>query len=208
MLGVLQRAGTCPPRLRRCPPEWGVLARIWASRFASSALMNLIANLEAPERKTPTFKRPRNRPRFGGQRRASARRGGHVLALCKTPNKKPPETGGSAKRGGHVLALCKTFNKKPPETGGSAKRGGPVLALCKTVAISSIRFYWGEWRASELEDQALCLLEVDRARGDHPHDRSADLGRFGGVGLLLVGGLDVEARRFALEPSREIVEVA
>jgi hypothetical protein len=52
---------------RRCPPSLvGFLARIWASRFASGDHMKLNANLEAPFRKTPTSKKPRDRPTPGG----------------------------------------------------------------------------------------------------------------------------------------------
>ena len=60
------------PRASRCPPGLvGFLARIWASRFASGALMKLIAVLEAPECKTPTSKKPRDRPPFWGAARSA-----------------------------------------------------------------------------------------------------------------------------------------
>ena len=57
---VLQRARTSPPSLV------GFLVRIWASRFASGALVKLTANLEAPLHKTPTFSKPPVRPSFWG----------------------------------------------------------------------------------------------------------------------------------------------
>jgi hypothetical protein len=86
--------GHAPPRLRRCPPKWGFLARIWASRFASGALVGLIADLEAPWRKTPTLKKPRDRHTLGG----SAEGAGGLSSHSAKPATRSPPLGGSAER--------------------------------------------------------------------------------------------------------------
>ena len=112
---------------RRCPPRFGgLLGEEFSVEVRQGALMKLIADLEAPWRKTPTSNKP-PAPRNGGQRR---RRGGLVPAFCKTRNKKPPETGAAtseARRGGHPLALCTTD-------------AGPPLMFCMTLARNPRRF--------------------------------------------------------------------
>ena len=145
---VLQIAMTSPPRLRRCPPSLvGFLARIWASRFASGALVKLTADLEAPWCKTSTPKKPPVSPHFGGQRRASARRGGLVTrsarpsrrAKRQPPNQRqvcpPPETVGrdtGGKARGLPRALPLETSTRTSDSEGRGGRGGHVLALCKT----------------------------------------------------------------------------
>jgi hypothetical protein len=95
-VSVLQKARTSPPLprfARRCPPGLvGFLARIWTSRFASGALMKLIADLEAPRRKTQTSKKPRDRPTPGG----SAAGAGGVSSHSARPATRSPPPGGSA----------------------------------------------------------------------------------------------------------------
>ena len=92
----LANARRCPPRLRRCPPSLvGFLARNLASRFASGALLKLIADLEAPWRKTPTFKKPRDRPTPGGSAEGA---GGLFSQSAKPATRSPPNLGGSAER--------------------------------------------------------------------------------------------------------------
>ena len=112
-VSVVQIARTRPPRLRRCPPGLvGFLARNLASRFASGALMKLIAVLETPECKTPTPKKPRDRPTPGG----SAEGTGGVSSQSARPATRSPPLGGSAERSearGACHTLCST-HKKPP----------------------------------------------------------------------------------------------
>ena len=136
MLKGVQSAGTCPPRLRRCPPSLvGFLARIWAWWFAFGSLMKLTADLEAPRRKTPTFKKP-PAPRFGGQRRAQRGAGGLFTRSARPATRAPPVSGGSAKRGGLVPALCKTSNKKPPQGAAPKARGACPRFLLNPQQVS------------------------------------------------------------------------
>jgi len=109
LLEVSQSARTSPPRLRRCPPGLGgFLARIWASRFASGALMKLTAALGAPCRKTPTSKKPPVSPHSGGQRR---RRGGLVTHSAKPTTRSPPFRGAAPKaRGACPRTLRNCYN--------------------------------------------------------------------------------------------------
>ena len=79
-------------------PEVGFLARIWASRFASGALVKLTAELEAPWRKTPTLKKPRDRPTPGG----SAEGTGGMSSHSARPATRSPTLGGSAEGTGGV----------------------------------------------------------------------------------------------------------
>jgi hypothetical protein len=64
------------PRLRRCPPSLGLLGEDLGVAVRVGALVKLTASLGAPRRKTPTFKKPPECPRFGGQRRAKRGAGG------------------------------------------------------------------------------------------------------------------------------------
>ena len=138
LLEVVQKAGTRPPLprfARRCPPGLGgFLARIWASRFASGALMKLTAALGAPCRKTPTSKKPPVSPHSGGQRR---RRGGLVTHSAKPTTRSPPFRGAAPKaRGACPRTLRNCHNARatnrapdarsapPPETVGR-DTGGP-----------------------------------------------------------------------------------
>ena len=121
---------TCPPRLRRCP-RTGALVTFWTSRFALGTLMNLTADLEVPWRKTPTFKKPRDRPTLGG---SAAGAGGMSSRSAKPTTRSPPNLGGSAERseeaGGLVPHSAKPTRRAkhqprtqrqvcpPPETAG------------------------------------------------------------------------------------------
>jgi len=122
-----------PPRVGRSRGFLNVcVLRQGASRSAVSFMRAPDANLDAKFlAKKPT--------KLGGQRRASARRGGLVLAFCKTCNKKPTKPGGqrraSARRGGHVLAFCATFKKSKTPTDHPT----PGLPSSRTKAIQEPR---------------------------------------------------------------------
>ena len=122
---------------RRCPPSLvGFLARIWAARFASGDLMNLTANLEAPWRKTPTFKKPPVSPHSGGQRR---RRGGHVTPSARPTTRHPasqkprtqrqvcPPPERSETQGGRGRAIARA-------AGGAPKLLDVYLGICLNVS--------------------------------------------------------------------------
>ena len=86
-----------PPAPAALPPKTGgFLARIWASRFAFGPLMKLIADLEAPRRKTPTLKKPRDRPTPGGSAEAQRGAGGMSSQSAQPVTRSPPNLGGSA----------------------------------------------------------------------------------------------------------------
>ena len=134
MLEVSKKARACPPRFALPPETGGFLARIWASWFASGALIKLIANREAPWCKTSTPKKPPVSPHSGGQ----CRRRGGLSSRSARPSKRakhqptnqrqvcpPPETVGRD-----------TGGPRTSDSEGRGGRGGRVLALCKTVATS------------------------------------------------------------------------
>ena len=100
------------PRFARCcPPSLvGVLARIWAWRFASGALMKLTASLGAPQRKTPTPNKPRDRPTPGG----SAEGAGGLSHILQNPQQEAPRFGGQRRRrGGHVTPSARPTTSHP-----------------------------------------------------------------------------------------------
>jgi len=112
---VLQSVGTRPPRLRRCPPGLvGFLARNLASRFAFGTLMKLIADLEVPLRKTPTLKKPRERPTPGG----SAEGAGGMSHALHDPQQEAHLWGAAtsvSEARGACHTLCTTHNTPPCE---------------------------------------------------------------------------------------------
>ena len=140
-VSVLQSAGTRPPRLRRCPPglvgfllgvvqnmktcpprlaslgaapqnggrsgeDLSVEVRVWRPHETHrSSRSSRTQNTDAQEATCS--------PHSGGQRRASARRGGHVLALCATYNKKPTSGGQRRRRGGRVTRSARHTTSHP-----------------------------------------------------------------------------------------------
>gem|GEM_PF-5555310 len=117
---VLQNAGTSPP-LPRCPPSLvGFLARIWASRFASGALMKLTADLEAPRRKTPTPNKPPVRSTPGG----SAEGAGGMSHALLDPQHAPPRAKSRSPNARSAPLLRRSRNTGGPRTTDREGRGG------------------------------------------------------------------------------------
>ena len=110
-----------PPALRAAPPGLvGFLARIWASRFASGAFMKLIADLEAPQRKTPTLKKPPDRPTPGG----SAAGAGGLSHLLLDPQQATLWATNHAPNAKSAPLLRRSRNTGGPRTSDSEGRGG------------------------------------------------------------------------------------
>jgi hypothetical protein len=116
LLGVVQNMKTCPPRLAslgaapqnggRSGEDLGVEVRVWRPHETHrSSRSSRTQNTDAQEATCS--------PHSGGQRRASARRGGHVLALCATYNKKPTSGGQRRRRGGLVTRPARPTTSHP-----------------------------------------------------------------------------------------------
>ena len=101
-LKVVQKARTRPRAYGAAPKFGGLLGEDLGVEVRVGALVKLTADLGAPRRKTPTFKKPRDRPTLGG----SAKRGGRVLALCTTCNKKPTKPGGQRRALARKRGAC------------------------------------------------------------------------------------------------------